>query len=261
LGFAAPEKRVRFGGWAALFAVAAGGKLAETLFLATPYEKATLHGGSWAPEAFTAFLMTPLLALLPALAAPFAPRRAARYLWAAAFGLGLVYSLAPGGWGGALCYRKFGLVLAAPLAWVAGREAWRYWRAGGVFPPREGRSLLRPALLFAVMLSAMALSWRASCGVLRERLAARPGAWGTVADLPRAELSRGMDHWSTTALSLILQGWSPQKVHVWNAALQQGPAGFCICPGDPIGWKDGPFKAGWLASLRPVDSSPASQGR
>ncbi|MDD5348737.1 MAG: hypothetical protein PHQ12_00870 [Chthoniobacteraceae bacterium] len=250
LGFAAPGKRVRYGVWAVLFALAAGGKLAETLFFATPYEQASLHGSAWVQEAFTAFLMTPVLAMALALAAPFARPRAARLLWGAAFGLGVIYSLVPGGWGGALCYRKFGLVLAAPLALCAGAEAWRFWRSGVPFPADGGRSLLRPALLFAVVLSGMALSWRATWGSLGTHLAAQPGRVETQADLPRADLSRGLDHWSSTALSLMLQGWSPQKVHVWNAAFQQGAGGFCVCPGDPIVWNDGVFRLAWLARLQ-----------
>ena len=242
LGFAAREERTRFWGWAAFFALAAAGKLAETLVFATPYEQANLHGSAWLQEVSTALLVTPLFALLPALAAPFTPPRVGRLLWGAAFGLGIFYSLVPGGWSGALGYRKFGLLLAAPMALMAGAEAWRFWRKGVPFPAGSRRSLLRPALLFAVILCGMALSWRATCGSLQARLAAQ-----TDQDLPHADLARGLDHWSSTALSLMLQGWSPAKVHVWNAAQQAGPRGLCICPGDPIAWEDRAFKLAWLA--------------
>lgn len=253
LGFSAPENRARFWAWAALFAAGAGAKLVETFLCASAYERTQMHGGAWKPEAVSAFMLTPFAAVVPALAAAFVPPRVARWLWGVAVVLGLFFGLAPGGWAGALSYRKFGLVLALPVMLAAGMEAWRFWRSRVPLPSCGGRSPLYPALLFAVTLCAMAWTWRGACGVLRDRIAPLPpGGCGLAADLPYAARARGLDHWSVTSLSLVLQGWSPQSVIVWNAAAQRGPGGGLeICPGDPQAWRDEAFQVGWLAGFSP----------
>lgn len=259
--------RWRFLGWAALFALMAAGKSAETALLATPYERANLHGAAWRAEAIIGLTMTPFLAILPVLAQTALaflarwrnrplPRDASRVLWAVAFLAGLALSLHPLGWTGGLCYRKFGIVVAAFFALMAGAEAWRLCRAPEESPWGAGRSILLPALLFAVILGGMSLSWRGLCRSFAEKLNASPGKVQTPGLLSPVERDSALNHWSTTSLSLLLQGWSPTKVYVWDAAQQQTAHGLQICPGDAFNWTDGTLKLGRLTRL---ESSAAGE--
>jgi len=259
LGFAVKERqtRRRFWTWAALFGLASLAKAAETLLLASDYERANLHGNAWVSECATGLLMTPFAALIPVLieavcsfrdSARDASRHSRRstLLWGAAFVLGIAYTVYPGGWTGSLCYRKFGIFFATPLAFMAGAEALRHWRGGGSIP---ARSLLRPALLFALMMAGMSFSWKFLCGSLMEHLAAHPGPVQMHTELPPLERDSALNHWSTTSLSLILQGWNPEKVHVWDWDRQQAKSRLCICPEDACRWEDHSFKLAWLAKL------------
>ena len=245
LGFAVrePHTRRRFWTWAALFGLAGLAKAAETLLLASEYERANLHGAAWISECATGLLLTPLAALIPVLieavcsfgdslraeTTPVPPSRRSTLLWGAAFALGIAYTVYPGGWTGALCYRKFGILFATPLVLLGGAEAWRRWR-GGVSGSLPARSLWRPALLFALMMGGMSFSWKFLCDSLREHLAAHRGPVQMQAELPQIERESALNHWSTTSLSLILQGWNPGKVHVWDRARQQANNRLRICP-------------------------------
>ena len=252
LGFAVAEHRSRFWTWAALFGLASLGKAAETLLLASDYERANLHGAAWVSECATGLLMTPFAALIPVLieaACSFrdsAPSRRSTLLWGAAFAFGIAYTVYPGGWTGALCYRKFGILFATPLALMAGVEAWRHWRGSGDLP---ARSLLRPALLFAVMMVGMSFSWKYLCRSLLEHLATHRSPVQMQTDLPQLERDSALNHWSTTSLSLVLQGWTPEKVHVWDCDRQTVKNRFRICPEDACRWEDKSFKLEWVDGL------------
>lgn len=256
--------RTRLWIWAALFALASLGKGAETLLLATDYERANMQGNAWISECTAGLLMTPFAALLPVLMAAVlsfwnpspsatAPcSRRSTLLWSVAFVLGIAYSLYPGGWTGSLCYRKFGILVATPLALMAGVEAWRHRRNKQGIP---ARALLPPALLFAVTMAGMSLSWRYLCGSLMEHLAMQRGPVQLQTDLPQVDRDSALNHWSTTSLSLILQGWNPGKVHVFNRDRQQKDGQLCICPDDACRWEDKAFQLAWLAKLPPPRNS------
>ncbi|XHR27896.1 MAG: hypothetical protein ACFUZC_18440 [Chthoniobacteraceae bacterium] len=268
LALAAPGAgRGRLAGWGALFAVATLAKGLEVALLATDYERANLAANAWLAEAFSGLLLTPFAALLPAYAAAVlefraawsekpAPAALARWrkgLWIAALALGLVYGLLPGGWAGSLCYRKFGILASAPLALLAGLEAWRL-RKGVALPARTAAPVW-PALLFAVTMAAMSLSWVGLCGIFQKSLAASPGPVQTQEAIPRIARASALNHWSATALSLLLQGWAPEKVHVWDAAIQRKEGRFCICPQDAFEWTDRGLKLSWIGRL-PMATTP-----
>ena len=258
--------RWRFWTWAALFALASIGKLLETLLLASAYERANMHGAAWTAELQSGLLMTPFVFLVPVgievLRSFFADSRnesgtpsfrLSRILWSAAFVIGIGYSVYPGGWTGGLCYRKFGILFTMPLMFLAGVAAWRHWRSPIADAPSamSGRSLLLPALLFAVMMGGMSLSWKYLCQSLMEHLAAHKGQVLTQDELPYIEYNSALNHWSSTSLSLFLQGWSPQKVHVWNGPLQFTNHSLHICPEDACAWEDKSFKLEWVRKIEP----------
>lgn len=273
LGFAIRQRQVW--AWAAFFGICAVVKTAETLGLASDYERSNLHGAAWLAECRVGLQMTPAVILIPILigavllvAATFRPaiaksnafRCGMLLIWGTAFYQGLVHCVASGGWTGGLAYRKFGILVTVPLVILAGLEAWRHWRK-----PKEtaslptcGRALLIPTLLFAVLLGAMSLSWKSLCTSLAAQLAASSGPIHLHENLSPTERDSALNHWSTTSLSLILQGWEPRKVHVWNRELQLPAKGFCVCPEDTYRCEDKAFKLGWLAKLptSPAKSAP-----
>ncbi len=268
LALAAPGPgRRRLAGWGALFALATLAKGLEVALLATDYERANLAANAWLGEAFSGLLLSPFAALLPAYAAAAlefrsawtgkpAPAALARWrkgLWLVALALGLLYGLVPGGWAGSLCYRKFGILATAPLALLAGLEAWRLCK-GAALPARTAAPVW-PALLFAVTMSAMSLSWAGLCGVFEKSLAASPAPVHTQEALPRIARESALNHWGTTALSLLLQGWSPEKVHVWDGDVQRQEGRFCICPKDAFEWTDRGLKLAWIGHL-PLAAAP-----
>lgn len=272
------KDRRRFRAWAALFALAAVGKSIEVLLWASPYERENLHGAAWRAEMVSGALLTPWMALIPVFIGAggdflagwrkrgFSPL-VSQVLWVAAFVLGLGYALCPGAWGGALSYRKFGIVTATPLVLLGGLEAWRYWRARdqgnqqAVLPARCATSLLLPAVLFLVILGGISLSWRSLWRSFSGHLAGSPGRVVAPAVLSPVERASALNHWSATPLSLVLQGWNPAKVYVWNAELQQSRRGFSICPGDPFAWSDGTFKLEWIGRVDVRDSSSGGSPR
>jgi hypothetical protein len=134
------------------------------------------------------------------------------------------------------------------VALMGGAEAWRLWR-GGSLPARGAGSILRPALLFAVMLGGMSLSWQSLCHSFTDRLAACPGPVQMHEELSPLERESALNHWSATSLSLLLQGWNPHKVHVWDGSLQRAQTGFCICPQDDFVWTDRAVKLAWIGKL------------
>lgn len=252
--------------WTALFGIASIAKAAETVMIATDYERANMHGAAWISECLSGLLMTSFLALVPALidigrtfCTSFRTETVARVprlsksLWIAAGVIGVAYSLYPGGWAGSLSYRKFGIILATPVILMAGIEAWRQWRNSSEIHSNYtggNRPLIYPAVLFALILCSMSLSWKYLCGSLMNDLATHNGPVHVQEYLSPLARDTALDHWSTTSLSLILQGWNPEKVHVWNRQLQLTRTGLQICPGDEIRWEDKSFKVGWAAKLR-----------
>ena len=247
LGCAAKDRasRRRLGIWTALFGLAALAKAADVALFASAYEKANLHATAWMAECHSGLLRTPALLLLPVLAdAGLRPSpRVSKMLWGAAFAVGIAFSIPPEGWAGSLCYRKFGIVFTLPVALLAGIEALRH-QNGHALPHR---SLLRPALLFAVVMAGMSLSWRALWKPLPDRLAAHPGSVVPASELiPPGLGGNALQHWSLTSLSLLLQGWAPEKVAVWDPQLQLANGRFCICPQEAFPWEDRALKLGWI---------------
>lgn len=260
-----PRERRRMLVWTGIFAAASAAKFAEVMLLANAYEHANLHGAVWKEEFWLALRYTPLAALIPVLAdvalgvwsffwrkASVRPAwlpRTSRGLWAAAFALGLYYSLDSGGWCSAINYRKFGIVVTAPVALLAAMDAARLRRSAGktteplAVPPI---SPVVPALLFAAIFSGMALSWQSLWSSLQARMEASPGQVVTKEALTRRESDSALNHWSTTSLSLILQGWEPRKVFLWEPGLQLAEKRFRVCPGDAFQCRDKSFKIGWL---------------
>lgn len=258
MGSTGPERR-RFGTWSALFALAAVGKALDAARLASDYERANLHGSAWLGESFSGLVLTPFAAILPALAAAALEYRSGwtgrpvseawrRGLWILALGLGLVYGLWPGGWAGALCYRKFGILAALPVATMAGVEAWRLHR-GRALPERSAEAVVWPALLFAVTMTAMSLCWLELSNSLMRDVAATPGRVHRHEALTRRQRESALNHWSATSLSLLLQGWRPTKVHVFDSREQRGREGFAICPGNDFPWTDAGFRLSWVGEL------------
>ena len=253
-----PETRRRMAAWMRLFALAGLLKGLETAFLASPYEHANLRASAWLEEMKTGLCDTPFPALIPifieralSLGVLFQKcRRAVAWgLWAAAFAIGAAYTLDASRWASCLNYRKFGIVVLGPVLLMAALDAWRARKAAAsqpspVCPPRI--PLVVPACLFALMLSCLALTWKSLCDSFLVRLAAHPQRVLHVEDLPQSLSSSALNHWSTTSLSLILQGWSPKKVFIWNAKLQCPPEGLRLCPDDRLPCEDGSFKLGWI---------------
>jgi len=269
LGFSGnPTERRRMFMWVGFFALASAAKFAEALLFATDYERANMHGAVWMEELRSGLQYTPFVALVPifvdvALRVWISFRRkppalpewmplTSRLLWGTAFVLGMVYSFDSGGWCCAISYRKFGIVVTAPFVILAAIDAWRLRES----PHRPALTwlnpriaLIVPALLFALIFSGMALSWRTLWSSLQNQIAIHCGPVVPVEILQGSERDSALNHWSTTSLSLIQQGWNPQKVFVWNAPLQFANGSFHICPGDTFHCRDNGFKIGWIQQI------------
>lgn len=256
--------RRRFILWSAIFAIAALAKGGEVALLATDYERANLEPGAWLAECYAGLVETPFVAILLAFAAlvlgfrcewkglPGSPRLQ-RCLWGVAFMMGVGYGLFPAGWAGTLSYRKFGILVTVPLVLMAGMKARRIWKNDGLAARGEA-ALQKPALLFAVTLVAMSLSWKGLCVSFGNRLAACPDPVQTHEALSLVERRSALDHWSATSLSLVMQGWAPKKVHVWNGSLQQAGGVFSVCPRDYFEWADRAFALAWIGRLEPTSA-------
>ena len=266
--------RGRMLAWAAVFGVATVVKLLETMSHATPYEHESMSPAVWLSEAATGLRYSPFPALIPVFIDlalhgwnVLFPRSNARgpwlsrFLWSASFILGIYYAVDTGGWTSSINYRKFVLLFTVPFVLMAGLDAWRL-KQGSARPGGMGIPLLYPALLFATILCLMSLSWRSLCRTFMAQLASHPGRVMTHDDLPKPESDSALNHWSTTSLSLVLQGWSPRKIFIHDPSLQLSPDGFHICPGDGFIPADGAFKLAWMrgissTELRPVSSPSA----
>lgn len=272
LAFAGADRQTqrRFWIWATIFGLVFCGKMLEILLLASPYERANLQGSAWIAECRVGLLMTPFVALIPialeavrSLLADFRVARATayprlpRYLWIAAFVLGIAFSVQPGWWAGGLCFRKFGILFTIPIALLAGIEAWSHWRnpASAGLPTNGDRSILRPVLFFATVLICMSLSWKWLCGSLARHLAAHHGQVEMHDDLPWIERHSALNHWSITSLSLVLQGWKPKKVHVWSVEHQAADHHLCICPENECRWVNSTLDLSWLENLTVPDET------
>ncbi len=264
-------ERPRMFAWSGVFAAAMIVKLCETMVHATPYEHESMSPAVWLAESRTGLRYSPFPALLPVfvdmslfawtLVRPGSRARKpwlSRALWAASFILGIDYAIDTGGWTASINYRKFALVVTAPFVLAAGFDAFRLRRTahGGGSLPAAGISLICPALLFAMVLSLMSFSWLALCRTFTGQLAAHPGRVMAYDDLPKPECYSALNHWSTTSLSLVLQGWEPRKVFIRDSRLQLS-GGFHICPGDDFRCEDKAFKLAWLAGISNNDAAPA----
>jgi len=265
--------RRRILAWTAAFTLTSVAKLVETMLFASAYERANMSGSIWITETVTAFLFSPFAAIVPILLdvglyfwgllrPDFRGRKPwlTKSLWGASFLLGIAYTMIPGGWACSINYRKFVLILTIPVALMAGLDAWRQKRHAVDSPgrlPSCGVALIYPASLFVVMMACLSFSWLSLCASLVNRLEANPGRVMTWNALPSPVADSALNHWSTTSLSMVLQGWHPGKVFLWNRDLQLPAIGFCICPGDGFLCEDKVFKLAWLGQL--IDGGTRAQ--
>jgi hypothetical protein len=254
--------------WGMIFAAASLGKLAECMILATPYERASMSLAVWITELKTGLRFSLFPALVPVLIdvglyawsffskqTQLRPPWLSKTLWIAAFVLGTIYVSDTGGWAAAINYRKFVVVVSAPMALLASIDAWRLRRIANGSPaifPEPRIALIYPAVLFASMLCGMALSWKSLCASLMTQLAVHAGPVMVYGELPKPWSDSALNHWSTTSLSLVLQGWEPKKIFIWDGSLQLSGNRFCVCPGEEFGCEDRSFKLGWVAGICPA---------
>ncbi len=233
--------------WIARTFVLVGVALAAiTVGLRSPYEMEATSLGELAAK-FRASIVdgamaAPLAALLIGLAAfvRMRPRvRMAAVLGVLALTLALLlpWALDPAGWGGALRYRAWFVVLVAPLVALAVIDALR------PAPWMDRRAVLVGApIVMAVTLAALGVSWMGLQARLVDTLAASPTA---CVERPALEWVDGtpLDHWSITSLGLVLEGHDPAHASVLDrpCAGVVGPGGIVV--------KETPFDR----DVRPVD--------
>jgi hypothetical protein len=268
--FSGRSARRRMLGWGLIFAAVSIAQLWVNILLATPYERANISASTWIAEAATGLRYTLFPALIPlfvdiglyvwSLVSRRASRRPpwlSKILWIAAFIIGCIYISDTGGWTASINYRKFVVVATLPVTLVAAFDAWRLRATPpedrGKFPGMRV-ALACPALLFAILLAGMSLSWKSLAASLMARLAAHPGRVMDYSELRPPESDSALNHWSVTSLSLVLQGWSPQKMVIRDESLQRPAGRFCICPGDDFPRADRSFNLDWIAHLQ---SAPA----
>jgi hypothetical protein len=263
-----PQERRRMLAWGVFFALAAAAKFMDTMLFASDYERANMQAAAWWKELSTGLIYSPFVAVAPVLvdvalrtwisfkqdgcARPVWLPRISRILWVLAFVLGICFSLFEGGWSSALNYRKFGIVVTAPIVLLSAADAVRLRRNSGKEGPHSLTfriNLLVPAALFAVIFIGLSLSWRGLWGTLQERMNTDPGPVVTAQFFGWRERNSALNHWSSTSLSLILQGWKPRKVFIFDPKLQFAQNGFQICPGSAFNCEDQAFKIAWLHQL------------
>ncbi len=248
--------------WSMIFAAASIAKLVETLALANSYEREHMLASVWIRELASGLWYTPFPVLIPLLAertlavwSAWGPGRRIvppwlpRGLWAVSFVLGVYYSIDVTGWSSSLNYRKFGAAIAVPVVLMASFHAWRVRRGidGRPAAPVPLRiPSVYPALLFSLILSVIAVRWCQLCESLMTRLAARPTRAMYFEELPPPERYSALNHWSTTSLSLLLQGTGPAKVFIHDRAIQCSAEGLSICPGVVARCEDKHIKLAWL---------------
>ena len=275
-GFAKEARiRRRMIAWGIFFAAASLAKLAQSVIFATEYERASMSWMVWTMEMQTGLRFTPFPALVPVLIdtglyawgmispqTRLRPPWLSKTLWAAAFVLGGLYAFDTGGWTAGINYRKFVIVVTVPVVLIASIDAWRLRRnaeENSLPSPQARIAPIYAAILFAFIFSGMAFSWKSLSASLMTQLAAHPGAVMTHVDLPGKEQDSALNHWSTTSLSLVLQGWKPEKVFIWDARIQLPANRFCICPGDDFPRKNGSFDLAWLSGTA-FTPPPANEG-
>ena len=261
---AEPAGRRRIIACGLFFAAASVAQLARSMLAATPYERASMSPWVWIAELYSGLRFSPFPALVPVLVdlALYAwtlasgnpkarPRKLSILLWCAAFALGGLHAFDYAGWVCAINYRKFVIVVTAPVALVASIDAWKLQRNAASRPDNPGLRIapIVPAALFALVFCGMAFSWRMLCGSFAGQLAAYPAVVMNFGDLPANERNSALNHWSATSLSLVLQDWEPRKILIWDRSLQLAGNRFCICPAEEFPCEDRRFKLAWIASL------------
>ncbi|CAN5789017.1 hypothetical protein BH20VER1_BH20VER1_21330 [soil metagenome] len=146
----------------------------------------------------------------------------------------------------ALNYRRWIVPLTAPFFALA---VWEYVKGAAGSATLRHRATAALPLLFAAVLCLQATHWRNAVAQLSAELEKMPEAVVTLESLPFMK-DTPLEHWGTTALSILLQGRQPRRLIVQQASLPLLEKGVPLSasdvkPAERSGWFD-------FTSLQPL---------
>lgn len=240
------KMRSRLAALTAAVLAAAGCWRILLLLLEPAYERdQALAEGTWrlAWDNLAGFPLLLSLAMLAQAVALFRPGvwpvRVSLALWLVAVPAGLLWALDPARWAWSLNFRFALFPLTALLALVACAHIRR---------PGSRSSLALPAIVFATVLCAQALTWHRLVADLRAELQGAPG----LLLQPAWTASTPLDHWTLPVLAVVVQGREPSTLVVRDAEDLTG-AGVRLTKTETLRLEQGWFR---LESLRVQLSRP-----